>query len=103
MDAIDRPSVVVTCVHGTWARGSRWPDVENAVTHALRDFGPIEFRYLQWSGRNSLGDRLRAADDLRQSLQDTSGSPATLHFLVAHSHGANIVLHALDQAEPAVK
>ena len=30
-----RPFAIVTCIHGTWARGSRWPDVEKAVTGGI--------------------------------------------------------------------
>lgn len=58
--------------------------------------GPIDFRYFEWSGRNSSAARSRAATDLRRSLQDSiSRSPGAVHFLISHSHGAHIVLHAL--------
>ena len=81
------PAVIVTCVHGTWARGSRWPDLEKAVAEALRDRGgPIEFKYFQWSGRNSVTHRTQAAADLRTSLrQEIAQSPGAVHFLIAHS------------------
>ena len=102
MDVSDPPVVVVTCVHGTWARASRWAQLEESVAAALNDCGgPIEFRYFRWSGRDSLRQRTKAAAKLRLSLEEqVASSPITLHVVIAHSHGANIVLHALDQASP---
>jgi hypothetical protein len=100
----ERPIAIVSCVHGTWARGSRWPDFEAAVTDALRDCdGAVEFKYFEWSGRNSLRHRTRAAEALRQSLlQQVAEFPETPHILVAHSHGANVALHALDDGGTSV-
>jgi hypothetical protein len=57
----DRPSVIVTCVHGTWARGSCWPSLEASVTKALGDSSSITFQYFEWSGRNCVKARARAA------------------------------------------
>jgi len=92
-----RASVIVTCVHGTWARGSRWPGVEQAVAEALAGCGAVHFQYFEWSGRNSAKARARAADDLRRVLVgQLERIPLARHVLIAHSHGANIVLHALD-------
>lgn len=97
----DRAATVVTCVHGTWARGSRWPEVEASVRAVLD--GSLEFRYFEWSGRNSLRDRMRAAINLRRLLQhDASHAPRSAHLLIAHSHGAGIVLHALAGADRRV-
>jgi hypothetical protein len=95
----DRPSVIVTCVHGTWARGSRWPSLEASVGKALSDSGPITFQYFEWSGRNCVKARARAATLLRNQLLDQMArTPQARHVLVAHSHGANVVLHALQGA-----
>ena len=92
----DAASVIVTCVHGTWARGARWPQLEAAIAGALGHRTSLTFRYFEWSGRNSVSARTRAAADLRMSLlQQISGSPEARLLLVGHSHGANVVLHAL--------
>lgn len=95
------PPVVVTCVHGTWARGQRWPELEAAITAAMSD---VTFRYFDWRGRNLLATRAGAALRLREWLrQDVVRTPGTRHLIVAHSHGANIVLHALKGASPDVR
>jgi hypothetical protein len=92
----DHASVIVTCVHGTWARGARWPDLEQSVADALDGSGPIAFQYFEWSGRNSVHARTRAAADLRHALlQQIARTPHARHVLVAHSHGAALVLRAL--------
>lgn len=92
----DAASVIVTCVHGTWARGARWPQLEAAIADALGTCTPLTFRYFEWSGRNSVSARARAAADLRRALlQQISDTPQARLLLVGHSHGANVVLHAL--------
>src|SRR5687768_15308649 len=89
--------VIVTCIHGTWARGSRWPDLEKSLTAALRHCGPVEFKYFEWSGRNSVRARTQAVAELRRFLlQELRRSPGARHVVIAHSHGANIALHAID-------
>lgn len=95
----DRSSVIVTCVHGTWARGSRWPGLEMALGETLRDCPEVTVNYFEWSGRNSVAARRQAAADLRRSLvAQIAAQPDARHVLVAHSHGANVVLHALKGA-----
>src|SRR3954463_13585559 len=92
----DAATIVVTCVHGTRARGSRWPLLEQTIASALGVCGPITVQYFEWSGGNSVAARTRAAAELRDYLlQHLARTPHARHLLVAHSHGANIVLHAL--------
>ena len=70
----------------------------------MSQYGPVEFRYFQWSGRNSVKARTRAAEDLRALLRgDLYESPAARHVLIAHSHGATVVLNALDGADSDVR
>ena len=56
----------------------------------------LELRRLRWSGRNTHGQRLEAAEQLRTdidaSLHDNPGIP---HFIVAHSHGGSVACYAL--------
>jgi hypothetical protein len=93
-------TIIVTCVHGTWSRGARWPELEQSVIQTLGECGPVEVRYFPWPGRNSVKARTRAAEDLRALLRgDLYESPAARHVLIAHSHGATIVLNALDGAD----
>lgn len=94
---------IVTCVHGTWARNPTWAQLEQSVSEALARAGSVEFRSFRWSGRNSVDARIRGASALRRHLrEEISACPDARHVLVAHSHGASVVLHALDGAEPAV-
>lgn len=91
--------IVVFLVHGTWAGGAKWTHDDSALVQGLRkSLAPvqIEIRRLRWSGRNTHGQRLEAAEQLRAdidaSLHDNHGIP---HFIVAHSHGGNIACYAL--------
>jgi hypothetical protein len=84
----------VTFVHGTFARGSKWPLVELAVMKAL---GPdVVIDYFLWSGRNQHADREAAAIELNRRLDRTTGDyPETCHYLIGHSHGGTVILQAL--------
>jgi hypothetical protein len=92
----------VTLVHGTFARGASWTQdgsvLRSVLTQQL-DL-PTYFGVFEWTGNNDHGTRLEAARELRsfmrRSLQD---NPSDLHFIVAHSHGGNIVLHSLKDTQ----
>lgn len=57
----------------------------------------VEFRVVDWSGRNRHGARLAAAKGIRRSVARAPGD--AVNFLVAHSHGGNACLLALKEAE----
>ncbi|MDH3252668.1 MAG: hypothetical protein OEM41_07735, partial [Ignavibacteria bacterium] len=88
---------VLTLVHGTWGRGvlrrsgdAPWTADSSALCRALRDrFGKdVIFRRFRWSGSNSHTGRVRAAEELREYLQEGLGSwPDATHAVIAHSHG----------------
>lgn len=88
-------AVSVVFVHGTWARGSRWPQFERALRGA---FGAerVAVQYLDWSGRNTVSARLAAGRKLAELLQnDVQARPSARRFIVAHSHGGTVALLAL--------
>jgi hypothetical protein len=90
----DIPGTVVTLVHGTWARGSRWPDLERALKSGLPE--PVLVRYFEWSHRNSVIERNRAAKALSEELTVTFGRyPGAYHCVIGHSHGGAVVVKAL--------
>lgn len=60
--------------------------------------GPVEFRILEWTGRNRVRDRHQAGLRLRANIVETKASaPGVKQIVIAHSHGGNVALSALDQ------
>src|SRR5262249_27654013 len=56
----------------------------------------VEFREFAWSGSNSHRGRIIAGDALRDFLTTgISQFPAARHFIIAHSHGGNVAIRAL--------
>jgi hypothetical protein len=104
----DRPATVrLVVVHGTWAlrgdwhkRGSRF-FVEMESCAMTRFVGrSIEVHRFLWSGGNTITDRARAMKRFHSFLTaltktDSSGLTCPT-FIVAHSHGGNVVLKVLD-------
>ena len=53
-----------------------------------------------WPGKNSVSARRRAASDLGQNIKTAKRLyPSSLHFIIAHSHGGNIVAYAAESLE----
>jgi hypothetical protein len=92
--------IVVTLIHGTFARDAPWTKEESELCKAVNGAfqGRVEFRRFCWSGGNTLDARRAAAADLRTQLRKDKVPPAR-HFVVAHSHGGNIALYALRDPE----
>lgn len=118
-DSKPKTSVVVTLVHGTWARGfwlrepyasvvPRWfePGGEffGRLETALNSEGfSVEIRSFSWSGKNSLIERDRAASSLRQLMTKVAvDAPDTWHLLVGHSHGGTVIARAVAGLEFAI-
>lgn len=92
-------------VHGTWARGAPWTNPTSDLrSHLLAVFGAeTECRVFNWSGRNSLDHRKRAAEELRALIADTQNRfPGRLCVVVAHSHGGNVAMSALSAEGPFI-
>ncbi len=107
--------VRVIMVHGTWARGfwrptpyrpgsPRWFEkgskLEWQVQALLVGLGytPIVEEPLLWSGRNAFFDRGEAAQRLAAKLKSLPPEPC---LVIAHSHGGNVVLRALEELDDA--
>lgn len=101
---------VVTLVHGTWGRGmfcpsgdAPWTTEESTLCKSLKapeHLGPSTiFRRFRWSGKNRHKARSKAANELHDYLARNFNSwPKAKHFVVAHSHGGNIALYAMNDA-----
>lgn len=94
---------VVTLIHGTWARDAPWTKDDSALCMELRkQFGTEEvvFRRFPWTGKNSFKARAKAAIDLREYLSaGLTEHPDSRHSIIAHSHGGNLVIEALEDPE----
>lgn len=99
---------IVFLVHGTWGQEhSAWyqPNSKSdGFTTTLKKHlgecgvqGEVDFVPFEWSGENSHAARVDGAKRLCAKLLEISErcSEATFHF-VAHSHGGNVVLKALE-------
>lgn len=85
---------VVIIVHGTWARHARW--ARSGPLHAALAESAHVLRFC-WSGRNRHRDRLEAAGSLRRLIGELRQSRPELYVdVVAHSHGGNVALHAIN-------
>ena len=92
------PEIVVTLVHGTWARRATWTmtgsELRSTLSRAAN--APVAFQPFVWSGRNSISARRRAVKDLTEHLRKAiEQAPKAAHYIVAHSHGGNIAFQAL--------
>lgn len=100
--------IVVSLVHGTFGRlpggDADWTRdgsvLRRSLGAALGD--DVVFIPFRWSGMNWPAARYRAARRLRDHFGDTARRYADRsHYVVAHSHGGNVCLYALRDAERA--
>jgi pimeloyl-ACP methyl ester carboxylesterase len=90
---------LIILVHGTWGTKSSWAIPEQSrLVRALRGHLPqhIEFRRFCWSGANRSSARARAADRLAEQVRSELRARDRAIFVLAHSHGGNIALRALE-------
>jgi hypothetical protein len=88
---------VITLVHGTFARDAPWTRSDSALSTSLRQAG-CHVTQFAWSGRNSHRARSDAAKGLVAHLrQQLTEHPRARHWVIAHSHGGNVALHAAEQ------
>lgn len=92
-------SKMVTLVHGTWARNAAWTQEGSPLCAAIKKQG-YEVARLPWASWNRFTTRRAAAADLRKHLDNHSDFN---HFIIAHSHGGNVALRALDGDDNLVK
>lgn len=92
------PNYVVTLVHGTWARRTNWIRHRSSLCKRLhKELPGLQLCRSVWTGRNSIHARNRAAMRLLERLNRQSRQwPSAQHFIVAHSHGGNVAMYALN-------
>jgi hypothetical protein len=92
------PDVVITLVHGTFARRADWTAESSPLCAAIRATmqAPVRFERFLWSGWNTVSSRSKAVERLISHLAAAQTRwPHARHFVVGHSHGGNIAFQAL--------
>lgn len=104
-DAMTRPNddqpdeVIVHLVHGTFEQNAAWTLPGSPMREKISRANPeAKFRRFLWSGLNTLAERRIAARELAGKIWE---SQSKRHFIVAHSHGGNIV-REMSQIAPHV-
>lgn len=98
--------IVVTLVHGTFARGAPWTQDGSILRKRIADEMATQneqviFGRFDWSGRNTHKARVKAGYELANHIRDLRKScPNCRHFIIAHSHGGNVALLAHKHLEP---
>jgi hypothetical protein len=89
--------IIVTLIHGTFARGASWTGPDSRLAQSLKNVIPgVEIRAFKWSGKNMHRARLQAGMELSCDLVDLlEQNPKTLHYIVGHSHAGNVIMYAL--------
>jgi hypothetical protein len=105
----------VLCVHGTFGRGIvfdnghriRWFDEGSSFTRRItellagRGISANFVPALVWSGANSIRARHQAAESLASRLDACATEDDGPIMVVAHSHGGNVAMKALNLVDPA--
>ena len=85
----DTAEVTVHLVHGTFGPQAQWTLPGSEMRSAIESIKhKVKVARFSWSGRNSPAARSQAAEVLAKKLDK---SPSSRHYIVAHSHGGNIV------------
>ena len=95
-------SCIVTLLHGTFQPRAGWTRKHSKLYQRLLSTFPKETRITRvvWSGRNTFAAREQAAVRLRKRLQRQAiYYPDAQQIVVAHSHGGNVALLAIKEAE----
>jgi hypothetical protein len=116
---VSRCSIIL--VHGTWGRGifPKMSDLSRSYFRATKgwfeegsqfcsrldaalknDSLDWPIRAFLWSGANSVHARDCAARDLSNQLREDLKDPDTTAVIIAHSHGGNVALRALQDLDP---
>jgi hypothetical protein len=86
---LSQNDVIVHMVHGTFEKNANWIKDGSAISNKIHVRNPaVKFSSFQWSGSNFESSRRRAADQLAERICDIGSNK---QFIVAHSHGGNIV------------
>jgi len=93
-----KTNVIITLIHGTFARDAEWSAETSAFCKSIADGSDadISFERFGWSGRNNVDDRLRAADELANTLAEQRRQhPESAQIVVGHSHGGSVLAYLL--------
>lgn len=110
-------TVAVSLLHGTWGRGffprarsehepPRWFESSSQFAASLNvrlrnsNVTCVFVEPVQWSGGNSLTARSNAVADVIASMkQVASVYPGIVRVVIAHSHGGNIAMRAIEEID----
>lgn len=93
--------VEIVLIHGTFATGAPWTRPDSwfaqslATALAHRSVTSSNLTFIDWSGGNSHSARLEGSRKLVDHLSAVGLRPQDTCFLVGHSHGGNVALHAI--------
>lgn len=92
------PKKVVIAIHGTFFTGP-WVKPGSLFSNWIKErCHDIEWTSFQWSGRNSHSAREQAAEQLADKCETIlSENPGCEIVLLAHSHGGNVALMAINE------
>ncbi|BBQ83561.1 TPA: hypothetical protein I9Y23_004340 [Kluyvera ascorbata] len=86
---IGASTIIIHLVHGTFETEASWTKPGSAMRQAIADKLPTaKFMRFCWSGANTPKARTLAAKELAAKIER---SPSQHHYIIAHSHGGNIV------------
>jgi uncharacterized membrane protein len=93
---------IVTLVHGTFAPKAAWTRDGSPLRAALKEaLGNVTFVTHDWSGKNTLEERLSEADKLADELCFQQRIfPEAKRIVVGHSHGGSMAAYALERLQP---
>lgn len=91
----------IVLIHGTFATGAPWTRPDSwfarslATALARRSVTATDLTFIDWSGGNSHAARREGSRRLVEHLRTIGLRPHDNCFLVGHSHGGNVALHAI--------
>lgn len=92
------PEFVFTLIHGTFSPHAPWTRPSSPLCKLLKARYPgCVITAPVWSGLNTHAGRLKASSDIGKVLLfQHLKHPHAKHFVIAHSHGGTIALHACE-------
>ncbi|MGY4343298.1 hypothetical protein [Bradyrhizobium sp. LM2.9] len=96
------PQMVVTLVHGTFAKGAPWTQLFSDFTCELKGGLHLStlFTRVDWSGGNDIYARLAGSHILSKHIKELKEQyPEAFQYVIAHSHGGNVALYATRDVE----
>jgi pimeloyl-ACP methyl ester carboxylesterase len=88
-------------IHGTYAKGAAWTKGGSPIRKTIEEAclekkAVAEFVTVEWSGKNTISDRIRAAETLMTVIKQLRyAEPLNKIVLIGHSHGGSIISYYL--------